>query len=1443
MKIIRKGARTPTRRRIRFACWLMVLSACLAAGLAPLPAQAQWPDALRADQDADGIDDNTEALLGTNPSLPDSDGDGVWDGLDALPLDPEVSEAANAIYLHGGPFVPSAGLDPALVGISGAQHAVLIQFFQPPSRTEIETIAAQLGIQGLLNVRDSTYSASVPTANLDDLAADASIRWVGAFPLASRMSPELWIGGVPTDARTPSGGGRFDLSFSPEMTSAEIETLLTSYGASEVEMIGPPGAVEAIVDDANLLGLLLNESRLLFVELVFENNIESGIVARSHIRVDTLDSSTLNLISREPYTGSEIVVAVVEKTTPDLSHPELGDSSASVWDDSVSLGTVHMGSVGGHSTAVAGIITGNGVLDATAMGVAPESQVRAYSWYSGRKGFRTVTEDSIALGAQISNQSFGLCSYQPCGTLGHYGFMLFPPGFYRNVDAEVDRYSWGGSDLTLTPLLSVWSAGNEGPGGIAPPPSCQRVVTLSSDPNFGSWDCIGGWSVSKNSITVGSVNGACRALNNYSGRGPTDDGRIKPEVVAPGTSIYTTSLFLDTNLSGGFGQLVADGNPPPTSSCSSFGCMPSFTNNFCTGACVLCSGGATGPTCCVDPTDFVTTSFDGFEGTSAATPMVSGLLASALQAWVSLGLPAEPRPATLKALLIQTARDLQNNGDGSFLNDGPSNRVGFGLVDGKRLFRLIERHAEKPLVFEDNVTDRGQVREIKFSTQAEDIGDRMRITIAWDDTPGYKGSPLQLNNDFDITLIAPNGWIYHPWVVDHRNPGVDPICTVDSTGSATASELGPCVELAGTAARDRLNPVEQIFVPEITGSQTGQWTLRVENIWYHQYFDGIWVPEANFSVVLPFNHAVACGETITADRVLYEDLDCSAMTEGSAITIGANNVDLNCSGFHIIGPGGTAGARIGTGVALESVSNATVTDCEISGFGEGIRGSALSSPIFSGNNIHENDKLVVLEAAQGASLSGNSLWTGYRFGVSIDAASDGIAMSENLFALSGSGGGPYAGAGLTMGTAQPTAPADRMDVLLNDFISNRVGIYNKAREARLDQNRVCYSAEQGLAQHGLDALLTQNLACHNGAFDIEGSLLWPSDPASDQNACTHVKDYSDASALSGCLNPCGLACEVGSSPPEVETIGWDWFGIDELAPELIIDVHDSQGSPPPTPSPLGAGVTVAFVPGEPPVGPNYVIRQSSSSAALNGIRRKSLKIARLDSSTAQYVAVSNSVVSIETGTVSAVVTDPGVYAVIGDACDVWIDQASAPQTALAGSQLESGDVICLDPDVAYSNVAFVLDGAGGTANLTLDCQGASVSGAGVCVDVASAPGARVESCRFEACGVGVRVANAPGAVIEQNEFLGPGVAIEMTASAGAAVLSNAACEAGSSAFQNDGSGTLDGNVCSGGDCSFECVGDAPAVPSASEFGLWLLAGLLLAVGASLRAPRSPRLPV
>ncbi len=48
-------------------------------------------DACDADDDNDGVPDANEAALGTSPTNPDSDGDGVTDGQDAFPMDPSRS--------------------------------------------------------------------------------------------------------------------------------------------------------------------------------------------------------------------------------------------------------------------------------------------------------------------------------------------------------------------------------------------------------------------------------------------------------------------------------------------------------------------------------------------------------------------------------------------------------------------------------------------------------------------------------------------------------------------------------------------------------------------------------------------------------------------------------------------------------------------------------------------------------------------------------------------------------------------------------------------------------------------------------------------------------------------------------------------------------------------------------------------------------------------------------------------------------------------------------------------------------------------------------------------------------------------------------------------------------------------------------------------------------
>ena len=63
------------------------------------------------------------------------------------------------------------------------------------------------------------------------------------------------------------------------------------------------------------------------------------------------------------------------------------------------------------------------------------------------------------------------------------------------------------------------------------------------------YDLMTGSSAAKNSMTVGALNGD-KAMSDYSNWGPTDDGRIKPEIVARGTAINSAQGTSDTAYSG-----------------------------------------------------------------------------------------------------------------------------------------------------------------------------------------------------------------------------------------------------------------------------------------------------------------------------------------------------------------------------------------------------------------------------------------------------------------------------------------------------------------------------------------------------------------------------------------------------------------------------------------------------------------------------------------------------------------------------------------------------------------------------------------------------------------------------------------------------------------------------------------------------------------------------
>ena len=82
-------------------------------------------------------------------------------------------------------------------------------------------------------------------------------------------------------------------------------------------------------------------------------------------------------------------------------------------------------------------------------------------------------------------------------------------------------------------MTNVFSAGNAGAGAntIGAPGTAKNVITVGASENVRPIGFADGCGVTDS----GADN--ARDIINFSSRGPTDDGRLKPDVVAPGTHV------------------------------------------------------------------------------------------------------------------------------------------------------------------------------------------------------------------------------------------------------------------------------------------------------------------------------------------------------------------------------------------------------------------------------------------------------------------------------------------------------------------------------------------------------------------------------------------------------------------------------------------------------------------------------------------------------------------------------------------------------------------------------------------------------------------------------------------------------------------------------------------------------------------------------------------
>ncbi|HNT77607.1 MAG TPA: S8 family serine peptidase, partial [Anaerolineae bacterium] len=352
---------------------------------------------------------------------------------------------------------------------------------------------------------------------------------------------------------------------------------------------------------------------------------------------------------------------------------------------------------GGHgnlnASIVAGYNTTTGYPYEDASGYNYGLGINPYGRVAGSKVFRNsgswdypgsnaaLIGNSYTLGARISSNSWG------ANTGGGYTIDC------QEYDALVrDALSGTGGNQEMIIVFSAGNAGSSGSNTIGSPGAAKNVITVGASENYRPLDTDGC------SIGPTGANNV-QDIINFSSRGPTDDSRIKPDVVAPGTHVMGAASK-----------------------------SPNFDGS---GVCGPASG-------LYYPTSPAQTLYTWSSGTSHSTPAVAGAASLIYYYHQTHFGGAAPSPALMKAYLIHATTYMT----GVNANDTlPSNSQGYGLVNLDRAFDTLGRYVE----------DQGQTFGATGETYAyygnvEDSGEPVRVVLAWTDAPGSTTGNAYVNN-------------------------------------------------------------------------------------------------------------------------------------------------------------------------------------------------------------------------------------------------------------------------------------------------------------------------------------------------------------------------------------------------------------------------------------------------------------------------------------------------------------------------------------------------------------------------------------------------------------------------------------------------------------------------------------------------------------------------
>jgi hypothetical protein len=333
---------------------------------------------------------------------------------------------------------------------------------------------------------------------------------------------------------------------------------------------------------------------------------------------------------------------------------------------------------------------------------------------------------------------------------------------YSSGSQDVDEFMWNHQDF-----LIFFAAGNGGPGSAT----------------------VGSPSTAKSGVSVGATlrGTSANSMASFSSCGPTADGRIKPEVTVPGSSIVSANNDLNVT-----------------------------TNN------------------CGTKTS---------SGTSMATPGAAGLTALIRQyftdGWYPTGTEVEadgfaPSAALMKAALVNSAVNMTGT------TAIPANCQGWGRV----LLENALHFAGQPrrLWVEDDTAGfaTGSANEDRaFTFTVSSSAEPFKVTLAWTDFPSTPAASVNLVNDLDLLVNGPTGTLWRGNVfsggqsatggsADRRNTLEQVLLASPATGTYTVTvrsftvPSGPqpfALVVTGAATEGAGNPPVTVFSDDFETDQ------------------------------------------------------------------------------------------------------------------------------------------------------------------------------------------------------------------------------------------------------------------------------------------------------------------------------------------------------------------------------------------------------------------------------------------------------------------------------------------------------------------------------------------------------------------------------------------------------------------------------------------------